>query len=135
MMTMRTRMVAVLLGMLLCASACVPQRKVALTDTEMDRIGAGWDLCGQFGIRGPCVGSFMEVYDPALGSPQTPYTSTIASPLPESGTVTLNQSVTIQGLSSFQSVSQTNSLTVTPPPPYLCTSCSRALDRLWLPSR
>ena len=135
MMTMRTLVAAVLLGMLLCVPACAPQRKVALTDAEMDRIGAGWDLCGLFGIRGPCVGSVMEVYDPALGSTQTPYSSTIASPLPESGTVTLNQSVTIQGPSSFQSVSQTNSFTVAPPSPNLCTSCSRALDRLWLPSR
>lgn len=130
---MRTLTVAVLLGALVCTSACAPDRKVLLTDTELDRVGAGWDLCGLFGVRGPCVGSTMEVFDPALGPTQTPYSSTAASPLPQSGTVTLNQSVTIQGQSSLQSVSQTNSVTVAPPSTFPCPSCSRALDRIWLP--
>lgn len=39
-------------------------RRQALSDQDLARIQAG-DLCGPFGISGPCVVSYHEVYDPS----------------------------------------------------------------------
>ncbi len=108
-----------LVGVLFGIPACAQQRtKVLLTDAALDSVRAGVDLCGAFGINGPCVGSVLQIYDPALPSNPScgglPGTSTncvsslTSSPLPPGGSVTLQQSFRVDGPATFQSVSQTN---------------------------
>ena len=99
---MRTLTVAALVGSLLTISTlgCSQSKtKMLLTDTQMDEIRAGTDLCPLLGINGPCVGSLLQVYDPALpsnpscgtlpGATTNCFSSLSAYPLPQSGSVTV----------------------------------------------
>jgi hypothetical protein len=111
----RRSLVALLLGALLLISACAPtQPKVLLTDAKLDTIGAGTEVCGLFGIDGPCVASSFTVFDPVLppspdlacgtlpGTNRQCVASTLASPLPAGAAVTLIQSFAAGGSSVFQ---------------------------------
>ena len=112
--TRRGCLLALLLGALLLISACATKPKVLLTDAELDKIGAGTEECGLFGINGPCVASSLTVFDPVLppspdpacgtlpGTNRQCAASTLASPLPADTTVTLIQSFAAGGSSVFQ---------------------------------
>ncbi len=135
---MRALTVAALIAVLLSTSACAPTKRKLLTDNELAQIRAGTDLCGLLGINGPCVGSFLEAFDPALrASPtspiQDPFTSIVVSPLPESGSVTLQQSYTVGGPSTLQSISQQNSASQAPGSPQFFRSPDSSLLRWHLP--
>jgi hypothetical protein len=54
---------AVLLSVPMHASA-----KVLLSDADLDTISAGADVCGLFGISGPCVISYNDVIEPTGSS-------------------------------------------------------------------
>ena len=120
---MRMLTVTALIGGLLTllALGCAQSKtKMLLTDKQMDEITAGTDLCPLFGINGPCVGSLLQVYDPALlprpscgtlpGATTTCVSSMVAYPLPQSGSVALQQSFKIDMPYMSQSVSQGNSV-------------------------
>jgi hypothetical protein len=139
---MRTLTAVVLGGALLALPACAQQKgKLLLTDAELDKVSAGTDLCALFGINGPCVGSYLQVFDPALAP--NPSCGTLpgantncasllsSSPLPPSGSVTLEQSFRVGGAFSFQSVSQTNTASTIgsqQPLKYYCFTCWQPLD-------
>jgi hypothetical protein len=129
------------MGALLLLAACGHDGKVLMTDAELDKVGAGADFCGLFGINGPCVGSFLQVFDRSL--PPTPSCGTLpgantncvtlfsASPLPPSGSVLLEQSFVVQGPFTYQSVVQRNSAgTAGPQQPlqWNCLTCQLLLD-------
>ena len=131
----------VLMGALLVLAACGPEGKVLMTDAELDKVSAGTDSCGLFGINGPCVGSFLQVFDPSL--PPNPPCGTLAgtntncvtlfssSPLPASGSVLLEQSFAVQGPFTYQSVVQRNSVGTAGPQqslPLYCVTCQLLLD-------
>jgi hypothetical protein len=110
----RGTLVALLLGAFVLISGCAAKSKVLLTDAEMDAIGAGTEMCGLFGVDGPCVGSSFTVFDPALppspglacgslsGTSQQCMQSTLAVPLPAGSAATLIQSFSVGGSSVFQ---------------------------------
>ena len=139
---MRTLTAVILGGALLALAACAqPKGKVLLTNAELDKVSAGTDLCALFGINGPCVGSFLQVFDPALapnpacgtlpGANTNCATLLSSSPLPSSGSVTLEQSFRVEGAFSFQSVSQTNTASTGGPQQpfqYNCFTCWQPLD-------
>ena len=108
-------LVILLLSALLFISACAARQKVLLTDAELDTIGAGGtEVCGLFGIDGPCVASSFTVFDPALppsaglacgtlsGTNRQCVESTLAVPLPAGSSATLIQSFSVGGSSVFQ---------------------------------
>ena len=132
--SMRPSMIAILIAVFLLLSACAQTRnKMLLTDTQMDQIGAGSDLCALFGVAAPCAGSLLQVYDPALGVPETPFTSKVGVPLPPSGKITIQQSFAIEGSATSQSASQSNSLSVQPSFRSLCFTCWQPMDVTRLP--
>ncbi len=69
---------------------CVPMHasaKVLLSDADLDTISAGADVCGLFGISGPCVISYNDVIEPTGSSSSstvicTPGPCTIITPTP-----------------------------------------------------
>ncbi len=139
---MRILTAVVLGGAVLALAACAQHKgKVLLTDAELDKVRAGTDLCALFGVNGPCVGSYLQVFDPAL--PPNPACGTLpgantncvtllsSSPLPANGSVKLEQSFRVEGAFNFQSVSQTNSfITSGPQQPFKqnCFTCWQPLD-------
>ena len=127
---MRPCVVAVLIAVLLSMSACAQSRgKTLLTDAQLEGINAGTGLCSLFGVTAPCVGSFLQVFDPALGSPDNPFTSSVGKGLSPSGKVAIERSFAIGGLGTSQSVSQSNSLTVQQPlVRSSCFTCWNPLD-------
>ena len=146
---MRFPLLIAFLAALLMLPGCASSKKQVLSDSEMDQIhaGSGEYKCDLFGRDGPCVGSFSQIFDPALpANPRDPCGGPLAgtnkncvsfqtvSPLvPRFGSVSVNQSVTVTGPFSFQRISQTNSVGTTQPASLSCPVCSRALDRLLLP--
>ena len=126
--SMRAPVAAVLIAVLLSMTACAQSRgKVQLTDAQMEGIGAGTDLCGLFGVSAPCVGSFLQIFDPALGSPDN-LTSSVGKTLPPSGKVTIQQSLGIDGFGTSQSASQTNSVSVQQNFRSSCITCWQPMD-------
>ncbi len=128
----------VLTGALLLLAAC-GTGKVLMTDVELDEVYAGKYSCGLFGTSGPCVGSFLQVFDPSLppnpscgtlpGANTNCVTSFSSSPLPPSGSVLLEQSFEGKGPLTYQSVYQRNSLSAPgPQPPLGCVSCQLFMD-------
>jgi hypothetical protein len=120
---MRALTVAALVGVLLAVSplGCAQSKtKMLLTDAQLDGIRAGTDLCVLFGLNGPCVGSLLQVYDPALppnppcgtlpGANTNCFSSLSAIPLPQSGSVALQQSFQVDAPFTSQSVSQANTV-------------------------
>ncbi len=145
---MRTVGVVVLVSGLLALAACAQKGKVLLSDAELDRVKAGTDLCRLFGVIGPCVGSFLEVFDPGLppnpscgsfpGTTTNCVSSLTSSPIPPSGTVTLQQSLRVDGPFGFQSVSQTNTVTNVGTPrdiKLFCFMCGQPQDFNRAPGR
>ncbi len=127
----------VLTGALLVLAAC-GTGKVQMTDAELDEVYAGKYTCGLFS-SGPCVGSFLQVFDPSL--PPTSSCGTLpgantncvtlfsSSPLPPGGSVVLEQSFAGKGPLTYQSVHQRNSLSAPGPlPPLECVSCQLFMD-------
>jgi hypothetical protein len=137
------------MGVLLVLAACAQHKgKVLMTDAELDKVKAGADLCALFGINGPCVGSFQQVFDPSL--PPNPSCGTLpgastnctsllsSSPLPPNGSVTLEQSLTVGGPFTFQTVTQTNTATTAGPQQSFklnCLTCWQPQDINRVPGR
>ena len=67
-------------------SESVRPQMVQLSDSELDAITVGSDICAFFGINGPCVASALQLFNPQ-GPPQL---QAIAVPLPSHGTVSLS---------------------------------------------
>ncbi len=66
---MRDVMITILIGACLSLPAVVFAERQALSDAELDQITAGADVCALFGISGPCVVSYNEVFDQRTQSP------------------------------------------------------------------
>ena len=147
---MRTVTVVALVGGLLALATlgyAQSKSKVLLTDQQMDEIRAGTDLCPLFGINGPCVGSLLQVYDPALsprpscgtlpGAATNCFASMTAYPLPQSGMVAVQQSFKIDMPSMSQSVSQANTVSnlnlQQPPIRSSCYTCWHPTEGMRLP--
>ena len=129
--SMRAPVVAVLIAVLLSMTACAQSRgKMLLTDTQMDAIKAGTDLCVLFdsNLSSPCVGSFLQVFDPMLGSPGNPFTAKVGVPLPPSGKVKVDQSFVIDGFGTSQSAFQSNSVSVQQNFRSSCITCWQPMD-------
>ncbi len=128
---MHPAVAAVLIAVLLSLAACAQSRsKTLLTDTQMEAIGAGTDLCSLFdsNLGSPCVGSFLQVFDPLLGSSGNPFTAKVGVPLPPSGKVKIDQSFGIEGFGASQSASQTNSVSMQQNFRSSCITCWQPMD-------
>jgi len=88
------RVVAMLfLGAVLLSVPMHASAKVRLSDADLDTISAGADVCGLFGIGGPCVISYNDVIEPTGASSSstvicTPGPCTIITPTPTPPTKT-----------------------------------------------
>ncbi len=106
---MRKLMTLILTAVLLTLPAAAHAERQVLTDTELDEITAGGDVCSMFGLSSPCTVSYNEVVQPTSATPttssqcfvnSTPVSCTATSP-PPAGTCTNCKIVTsTAGLSS-----------------------------------
>jgi hypothetical protein len=84
----------------------------ALSDAEIDPVGAGFDFCGFFGINGPCVASSLQLFTPD----SLPVFAQTAIPGPFISTVTVTHQSIVGTETYGQSLSQLNTLTPGVPP-------------------
>ena len=108
-----SKLTLVLVAGFLFLTSCSTPRMHALSDNELDNTTAAGDLCGYFGIDGPCMASILQLYNP-----QSPTQSQEAAlPLSAAGGTS---SLALQATSSSpdgtrtQTATQTNSTSSQP---------------------
>jgi hypothetical protein len=108
-----SKVTPIIVLLLLCISHLpVSGQPPALTDAELDTVGAGFDFCGFFSIKGSCVASSLQAFTPG----SDPVLTQTAIPGPFASTVTLTHEFTT-GTGAFgQSLSQSNTFIPGLPP-------------------